>query len=109
TQHQRDMNKKMSAVRIGVKHSFGMIMMLWSFDGLKNKLKVGLSPIAGYFMISVLLPNIHTCYNGSQTSTKFNCAPPSVEDYLYLRSQCRPVKLRRKKNIYFPTTSRRIC
>jgi hypothetical protein len=84
TEQQQQMNARMSGVRISVEHGFGKTMMLWSFNGFKNKLKVGLSPVAAYFMISVLLCNIHTCFNGSQISKQFDCEPPSIDVYLYL-------------------------
>jgi hypothetical protein len=77
-------NAIMSGHRISVEHAFGKTMMLWSFNGFKNDLKVGLSPVAAYFMVAVLFTNIHTCLHGSQTSKQFNCPPPSLETYLAL-------------------------
>jgi hypothetical protein len=81
---EKQVNAHMSGLRISVEHGFGKTMMLWSFNGFKNKLKVGLSPVAAYFMVAVLLSNIHTCFNGSQVSEQFNCEPPSVDVYLRL-------------------------
>lgn len=78
----REVNKLMSRLRVSVEHSFGRTMMLWGFNGFKNDLKVGLSPIAAYFIVSVLLSNVHTCIYGNQTSIRFNCLPPSLEEYL---------------------------
>lgn len=34
--------------------------------------------------MSVLLANIWTCLQGNQTSQRFGCAPPSIEEYLAL-------------------------
>ncbi len=36
------------------------------------------------YAVSVLLANIWTCLRGNQTSVRFRCAPPEVEDYLRL-------------------------
>jgi hypothetical protein len=77
-----EVNTAMSAMRISVEHSFGKTMMLWSFNGFKGDLKVGLSPVGAYFVVAVLLSNIHSCVYGNQTSQQFNCAPPSLHDYL---------------------------
>lgn len=35
-------------------------------------------------MVSVLLWNIWTCLRGNQTSLRFACSPPVLEDYLQL-------------------------
>lgn len=78
----REVNALMSSLRISVEHSFGKTMNLWSFNGFKNDLKIGLSPAAAYFIVSVLFSNIHTCIHGNQTSIRFNCQPPSLYDYL---------------------------
>jgi hypothetical protein len=59
-------------------------MMLWSFNGFKQDLKIGLSPAAGYFAIAVFFSNIHTCINGSQISDQFDLDPPPLHTYLRL-------------------------
>ena len=80
----REMNAHMSSLRISVEHGFGKIMQLWQFNGHEKSLKIGLSPVAGYYIVAVLLANIHTCLRGSQTSTKFHCNPPPLQVYLSL-------------------------
>jgi len=77
-----NVNAHMSELYISVEHGFGKVMMLWSYNGYKLGLKVGLSPVAAYFMVSVLLCNLHSFLNGNQTSMKFRCHPPSVHNYL---------------------------
>jgi hypothetical protein len=77
-------NTHMSSLRISVEHGFGKIVMHWGFNGHEKNLKMGLSSVASYYMVAVLLTNIHTCLHGSQTSTKFGCQPPSLHNYLYL-------------------------
>ncbi|KAI5803644.1 hypothetical protein EDC01DRAFT_594529, partial [Geopyxis carbonaria] len=78
----KQMNSLMSSMRVSVEHGFAKVMTLWSFNGFKGDLRVGLSPVGAYFMIAVLFANIHTCFNGSQTGYTFNCAPPTLEEYI---------------------------
>ena len=75
------MNAIMSEVRVSVEHGFGKVMQNWSYIGFRNGLKIGLSPVGAYYMVSVLLTNIHTCLRGSQTSAQFEINPPSLEEY----------------------------
>jgi hypothetical protein len=53
----QEVNATMSSLRISVEHSFGKTMMLWSFNGFNGDLKVGLSPVAAYFVVAVLFSN----------------------------------------------------
>ncbi|KAI5843115.1 hypothetical protein DFP73DRAFT_479298, partial [Morchella snyderi] len=67
---------------ISVEHGIGKLLMLWGFNGYKVWLKIDLSPVAVYFMVSILLCNIHSCYNGNQMSEMFRYQPPGVHEYL---------------------------
>ena len=49
-------------------------------DFHKN-LKIGLSSVGKMYIVSALLRNAHTCFNGNQTSEYFNLAPPTLEEY----------------------------
>ncbi|RPA89134.1 hypothetical protein L873DRAFT_1839327 [Choiromyces venosus 120613-1] len=75
-------NTHMSSLHISVEYEFARLMMLCRYNGFKMVLKIGLSPVAAYFMVSVLFCNIHSCFHGNQTSKKFHCNPPSVHSYL---------------------------
>ena len=68
----------MSSLPISVEHGFGRLMMLWGYNGFKIGLKIGLSPVAAYLMVSVLFCNIHTCFHGNQTTKSLHCTPPTV-------------------------------
>jgi hypothetical protein len=85
---QQAINTAMSSVRISVEHGFAKTMMLWSFNGFKYNLKVGLSPVGGYFMVAVLLCNIHTCFNGNQTSNAAAAAEISARNRAHPRWRC---------------------
>jgi len=77
-----NVNVHMSELRISVEHGFGKVMTLWGYNGYKLGLKIGLSPVAAYFMVSVLLCNLYSCLNRNQTCKKFLCDHPSVHNYL---------------------------
>ncbi|KAI5815617.1 hypothetical protein BZA77DRAFT_220491, partial [Pyronema omphalodes] len=78
----RVVNETMAEMQTDVENNFGKKMALWSFNGFKDELRNGLSPVAAYFMVAVLLTNIHGCVHGNETSQQFNCPPPSLHEYL---------------------------
>ncbi|PWW74668.1 hypothetical protein C7212DRAFT_209305, partial [Tuber magnatum] len=78
-------NAHMSSVDVSIKHGFGKIIYLWSFIGFKGNLKSSLSPVAGYFLIAVLLSNIHSCFYRNKTCDCFPCDLPSLSNYLLLQ------------------------
>jgi len=79
-----EINAQMSALCVSVEHGFGRVMMQWSFNGIKHDLRIGISPVAVYFMVVVLFCNIHSCFHGNQTSDRYNCPPPLLDLYLNL-------------------------
>ena len=80
-----EFNARLSMLRRRIERGPGQAMALWGYYNGYSKagLGAGLSPVAAYFMVSVLLSNIHTCIYGNRTSRKFRCSPPSIEDYLH--------------------------
>jgi hypothetical protein len=62
---------------VSVEHGFGKTMNLWSFNGLKRKLQVGLSPIAACFMVELLAvllrrPRLHRQGYGKRANNANN-------------------------------------
>src|SRR5437764_13851570 len=80
----RAVNTHMSSLRVSVEHGFGKTSNLWGFNTHGKNMKIGLSPVAGYYMVSILLANIHTCLYGSETGDRYNCHPPTIDVYLHL-------------------------
>jgi hypothetical protein len=74
----------MSGLRISVEHAFGKIMNYWAYTGYKRGMKIGISPVGAYYIVSVLLSNTHTCIYGSQMASQFGLSPPTPEEYLAL-------------------------
>ena len=80
---QNKFNKAMSRLRIEVEHGFTIHQNLWTWNGFHLTLQIRQGAAVGY-AVSVLLSNIWTCLRGNQTSHRFRCAPPEVEEYLQL-------------------------
>ena len=78
------MNAHISSIHVSIEHGFGKIMNLWAFNWYKWSLQSGLSPVACYFLVAVLLSNIHSCFYRNETCDRFYCDPPSLSTYLSL-------------------------
>ncbi|KAK9236705.1 hypothetical protein V1525DRAFT_433514 [Lipomyces kononenkoae] len=78
-------NVNMSGVRIAVEQLFGLVLNRWAFNGYKYGLRQMSTPVAGFYMVLVLLTNIQTCLEGTnEASLAFQCSRPSLDDYLSL-------------------------
>lgn len=86
TPNEEAANVEMSRQRIVVEWAFGLATKYWSFGSFKPSQKSGLSPVASYYLCSILFTNMHTCLRGNQISVKYNISPPTLEDYLRPRS-----------------------
>lgn len=83
TPAQDQSSKIMSRLRIEVEHGFAIHQNLWTWNGFHLGLKLSQGTAVCY-AVSVLLANIWTCIRGNQTSVRFACAPPALENYLEL-------------------------
>ena len=79
---QQQFNRVMSSIRIPNEWSVGMTEGLFKFNTYPKNLKVLLSPIGVYYLVSTILTNCHTCLHGNEISKYFDLAPPSIEEYL---------------------------
>ena len=75
-------NKAMSSARECVEWGFADIVRLWGFLDHSLSHKILHSPVGVHYRIGVFLTNIHICIYGSEMSIYFNCAPPTLEEYL---------------------------
>ena len=78
---QRAFNSSMSSVRVSVEWVFGDITRYLAFVNFKHNLKIGLSPIGKIYSVCALLRNALTCLHGSTTSSFFDLAPPTIQEY----------------------------
>ena len=83
TPAQYQFNRIMSWLRIEVEHGFAIHQNLWTWNGFHLVLKVHQGAAVCY-AIAVLLASFWTCMRGNQTSLRFSCALPLLEDYLQL-------------------------
>jgi nuclease HARBI1 len=66
-------NTEMSKVRESVEWMFGRIVTLWNTLDMKRKMKVFLSPVHEYYIISTFLTNVHAVIYSNQTADYFGC------------------------------------
>lgn len=78
---QRAFNSSMSSVRVSVEWVFGDITRYFAFVNFKHNLKIGLSPIGKIYSVCALFRNALTCLHGSTTSSFFDLAPPTIQEY----------------------------
>lgn len=82
TQEQKQYNNLMSSYSDTVEDFFAVKANLWKYlDDSKNQ-KIKLSAIGMQFTVSLFLTNIHNCFYNNLISEKFQCSPPSIEEYL---------------------------
>jgi nuclease HARBI1 len=76
-----------SKLRICVEWMFGEILGHFAFLDFNKNLKLGLQPVAKYYIVGALLTNCHTCIYGNQKMENlFKISSPSLEEYLVDRN-----------------------
>jgi hypothetical protein len=72
-----------SALRVAVEHAFSKIYQKCSAMDWSNNLRLFTGQrVIEMFYNCALLCNMHTCLNGSQIGNYFDCACPSLDDYM---------------------------
>ena len=74
-------NTSMSVVRNSVEWIFGDIVNYFRFLDYKKNLKIELSSVGKYYVVSAILRNAMTCLYHNQTSSFFDIEPPSLQEY----------------------------
>ncbi len=82
TEQQQTFNKRMSKVRECVEWEFGKIVRYWAFVDFKKNLKLNLQQVGKIYLVAAIMTNVHTTFEGSQTSSYFSLTPPSISEYL---------------------------
>ncbi|KAH8776211.1 hypothetical protein BGZ57DRAFT_892236 [Hyaloscypha finlandica] len=71
-------------VRITIEQLFGNVLVIWGFSGHKYQQKAGQSPVAAYYLVSILLMNLMTCVRReNKVSQYFDLQPPTLDEYLH--------------------------
>ena len=81
TPQMQDFNKSMSSVRVSVEWLFGDIANYLRFMDFKKNLKIGLSSVGKFYLVSALFRNVLTCMYHNQTSKFFGVEPPTLYEY----------------------------
>jgi hypothetical protein len=72
-----------SALRVAVEHAFSKIYQKCpAMDWSSNLRLFSGQRVIEMFYNCALLCNMHTCLNGSQIGNYFDCACPSLDDYM---------------------------
>ena len=73
-------DKGMNSGRESIEHHFGEGSMLFPFTTTKMKIKQNM-PLYEIYFNRVLLRNFYMCFYHGKTSKRFNCEPPTPEEY----------------------------
>lgn len=80
--NQRAFNAAMAESRVTVEWAFKEVKCYWTTVDFKRKMRLKESPIGALYQAAVVLTNMRACVYPNQTSQYFDCAPPSLEEYV---------------------------
>ena len=80
---EQHFNSVMSSVRISVEWGYSGVTQQFAFLQHKENLKIGLQPVAQFYVVATVLANCFSCLYGNQVSTYFESRPPSLDEYLH--------------------------
>jgi len=81
TDDEKRWNAAMANVRIEVEHGFAIVLAKWPYLNHYWKHRTYSSPVGCYYRVGVLLTNAHNCLYPNQIAQRFECQPPSLDDY----------------------------
>lgn len=79
---RQNFNNLMTVLRVSVEWGFNTIIQNFAFVDFRKNLKILVQDVGKIYLVAALLTNCHTCLYGSETSSYFNIAPPTLEIYL---------------------------
>ena len=83
TREQRDWNAAMVHVQISVEHGFRLVFQDWPYLNAFWKQKVWGTACGVWYQVGVLLTNVHACLVPNQTTIRYGCMPPSLQQYFH--------------------------
>jgi DDE superfamily endonuclease len=75
-------NRVMSSCRESEEWHYAEIKTLFPFVTVQDKQQLLRCPVRETFLTCIILRNCYVCLNGNKTSTKFQCQPPQLEEWL---------------------------
>lgn len=82
---KKSFNKAMSKVRVTVEWLFKEVKLLWSMVDSKRRMRICQAPVGLMYRAAVLLTNLRNCVQPNPISQFFDCAPPTLEEYISSR------------------------
>ena len=83
TAQEKAWNTAMGGVRISVEHAFGLILQDWPYLNAFWKHKILGNACGLFYRVGALLTNAKACVVPNQTAQRYDCAPPSLEEYFH--------------------------
>jgi len=82
---KKHVNCALSSARVCVEWGFGNVARRWTFLNDKGRQKLFETGLQQQYFVCTFLTNLITCVEGgNQTSTYFECYPPTVHEYMSL-------------------------
>jgi hypothetical protein len=80
----RRLKFRMSGVRQSIEHMYGQLFNLFHFLKTPRQFKLYTNGQLAYRtgVVSFLLLNCYTCFNGSPCNSMFNTFPPTIQEFL---------------------------
>ena len=75
-------NKGMNAARVSIEHIFGIVVNKWAFIDFAKQQKLRWTRPARAYLNAQFLTHCHNCLHPNKVSQMFDCAPPSLREYL---------------------------
>ena len=76
-------NTAMGGVRISVEHGFGLVLQDWPWLNCFWRQRIWGTACGVMYRVAVLLSNAHACLVPNQTSIRYGCEPPTLEEYFH--------------------------
>ena len=75
-------NDQHSPIRVCNENVISLINNCWKLLDYRKVAMKSKQPLALYYKLGALLTNCFTCLDGNQIGEYFDCAPPTLEQYL---------------------------
>ncbi|KAI3650510.1 hypothetical protein MP228_003991 [Amoeboaphelidium protococcarum] len=82
TEQERAFNFTMSELRVSVENCIGKCNNLWKQMTFEQKNQIQKRKVAQYMLVAMFLTNCHSCFYSNSVADRFNCFPPSIEEYM---------------------------
>ena len=82
TEAQDFSNERNTPIRVCNENNISLINNKWKVLDYRKVVMKAKQPLTIYYKLGALLTNCLTCLEGNQIGEYFDCAPPTLEQYL---------------------------